>query len=157
MRWRWSVLVAVGCGPLVEVPERIEVHVSTPGTGCSQGDEATSVDDGIEAGFIVNRVDDFVTVELEDELDAFDAPVTTSTTFVASGSSTWTGTPIGGYTTAIIPPDDQVALAVSASVGCKTFGEWPDGVYTRKVTVTAWGDDEYDEKTYKFPIDVVVD
>jgi hypothetical protein len=84
--------------------------------------------------------------------------VETSTTFVASPSSTWTGTPAGGYTSAILGPGGQLALAVSASVGCKTFGGWPDGVYTRKVSVTASEDDEpYEEKTYKFRVDVVVD
>ena len=36
--------------------------------------------------------------------------------------------------------------------------DWPDGVYTRKVTITAWEDDPpEDEESHKVRIEVVVD
>src|SRR5687767_7525651 len=108
---RWSPLLLVGCGPLVEVPDIIEVHVTTPGASCSPGDEVYSADDTGVDGYVVNAVDDFVMVELEDET-SLGAPVATSTTFVASPSSTWTGTPTGGYSSALLGPGGQVALDV---------------------------------------------
>lgn len=147
-----------GCGPLVEVPDVIEVHVTTPGTECSQGDQAHGT--ATSTDYVVNRIDDVVTVELEDEyVDAFEAPVETFTTFGPIEGTTGTE-PAAGYTTAYLGPGGRAALDVSASVTCKTFGSWPDGRYVRRVTVLASDDplNEYDEpKKYKVRVDVVVD